>query len=348
MLTGNDALRIRIKLVAAVFILIFAGLWGRLYYVQIMRHKELYGKARRQYTAVRTTVSKRGEIFDINGNLLVGNIPCDDIIADPGITSKNLSKCRQLAKLLACYLKLDYNKVLKKLTHNTRIVSDENGVKTTAPLHYAMIARQVPLDTTQELKKIISPTNRGKKRNAGFSGIFFKESCKRYYPKGELLANILGFTNVEEDEVIPVIGIERSLNRKISSSKGKVRFERSRDGRILTYSEKQAEEAHDGWNVYLTIDEPIQAIVEEELEKLCEKWKPQAAYAVMADPYTGNILAVAQRPSFDPNDRSRMTPDAWRVRVSADTFEPGSAMKPIAISGAIDNGIVTPETIWSS
>ena len=83
MLTGNDHLRIRTKLIVAIFILIFLGLWGRLYHVQVVRHKELYQKAKRQYTTTKTTTTKRGEIFDVNANLLVGNIPCDDIIADP-------------------------------------------------------------------------------------------------------------------------------------------------------------------------------------------------------------------------------------------------------------------------
>ncbi|MBU8901392.1 MAG: hypothetical protein KOO69_01495, partial [Victivallales bacterium] len=98
MLTGNDHLRIRTKLVVAVFILIFISLLGRLYYVQVIRHKELYQKARKQYTATKTTISKRGEIFDVNANLLVGNIPCDDIIADPSIVAKNSSKCKQMTK----------------------------------------------------------------------------------------------------------------------------------------------------------------------------------------------------------------------------------------------------------
>ena len=342
MLTGNDHLRIRTKLVVTIFILIFLGLWVRLYYVQIIRHKELYQKARKQYTTTKTTTSKRGEIFDINGNLLVGNIPCDDIIADPSIISKDLNKCRQASKLLAHYLKLDYNTVYKKLSRGKRIVTNEKGEKVSRDIRYAVIARRVPLKTSTELKKIIFPKKKNK--NAGFKGIFFKETYKRYYPKGELLANILGFTNVDQGKVVPVLGVERFLDKKISSSKSKVRYERSRDGRLLAYGETEQKKAHDGWDVYLTISEPLQSILEEELESLCEKWRPRAAYAIMADPYTGNILAVAQRPTFNPNDRSKMNPDSWRNRISEDTFDPGSTMKPIAISGAIDAGIVQPYT----
>ena len=342
MLTGNDHLRIRTKLVVTIFILIFLGLWVRLYYVQIIRHKELYQKARKQYTTTKTTTSKRGEIFDISGNLLVGNIPCDDIIADPSIISKDLNKCRQASKLLAHYLKLDYNTVYKKLSRGKRIVTNEKGEKVSRDIRYAVIARRVPLKTSTELKKIIFPKKKNK--NAGFKGIFFKETYKRYYPKGELLANILGFTNVDHGKVVPVLGVERFLDKKISSSKSKVRYERSRDGRLLAYGETEQKKAHDGWDVYLTISEPLQSILEEELESLCAKWRPRAAYAIMADPYTGDILAVAQRPTFNPNDRSKMNPDSWRNRISEDTFDPGSTMKPIAISGAIDAGIVQPYT----
>ncbi len=340
MLTGNDHLRIRTKLVVAIFILIFLGLWGRLYYVQVVRHKELYKKARKQYTATKTTTTKRGEIFDVNANLLVGNIPCDDIIADPSIISKDLNKCRQASKLLAHYLKLDIDTVYKKLSNGSRIVTNEKGEKVSREIRYVVIARKVPLDISKELKKIIFPKNKNK--NAGFKGIFFKETYERYYPKGELLANILGFTNIDHGKVIPVLGVERFLDKKISSSKSKVKFERSRDGRLLAYGENEEMKARDGWDVYLTVSEPLQAILEEELEKLCAKWRPRAAYAIMADPSTGNILAVAQRPTFNPNERGKMDPDSWRNRISEDTFDPGSAMKPIAISGAIDAGVVNP------
>jgi cell division protein FtsI (penicillin-binding protein 3) len=336
MLTGNDHLRIRTKLIVLIFILIFIGLWGRLYYVQVMRHQELYNKARKQYTTTKTTISKRGEIFDTNDNLLVGNIPCDDIIADPSIVSGNSKKCSQVSKLLADRLNLDYDTIHAKLSRGIRIVTNEEGEKTPRKIRYAVIARKVPLKTSMDLKKII--------KNSGFKGIFFKETYKRYYPKDELLANILGFTNVDHGEVVPVFGVERFLDKKISSSKSKVRYERSRDGRLLAYGETKEKKTHDGWDVFLTVSEPLQSILEEELEKLCAKWRPRAAYAVMADPYTGNILAIAQRPTFNPNDRRKMDPSSWRNRTSEDTFEPGSTMKPIAIAGAIDAGIVKPYT----
>ena len=334
MLTGNDHLRIRTKLIVAIFILIFISLLGRLYYVQIIRHKELYQKARKQYTATKTTISKRGEIFDVSGNLLVGNIPCDDIIADPSIVAKNRSKCKQLSKLLAHYLKLDYEAVYNKLSRGSRIVTNKKGKRVSRKIQYAVIARKVPLKTSAGLKKIIFP----KRKKGGFKGIFFIETYQRYYPKGELLANVLGFTNVNHGKV----GVERFLDKKISSSKSKVRYERSRDGRLLAYGETKEKKAHDGWDVFLTVSEPLQAILEEELEKLCAKWRPRAAYAIMADPKTGNILAMAQRPTFNPNDRRKMDPASWRNRTSEDTFEPGSTMKPIAIAGAIDAGIVKP------
>ena len=341
MLTGNDGLRIRAKLISVFFVLFFIALFIRLYFVQVVRHPELYSKAKKQYTATKTTVTKRGEIFDVNGNLLVGNIPCDDIIADPYIISRNLTKCKNLCKLLAFYLKIDYKELYAKLSRGTMTYTDKNGFKKTKKRRYAVVARKVPLKISDKLKKIINPPER--KKNLGFRGIAFKETHKRYYPKDKLLANILGFTNVNQGKEVPVLGIERYVNKQISSSSSKIKFERARDGRPLVYGEKKQKKAHDGWDIFLTISEPLQAILEEELEKLCAKWKPRAAYAILADPYTGNILAVAQRPTFNPNDRSKMKPDAWRSRISADTFEPGSTMKPIAISGGIDLGIVTPE-----
>ncbi|MBU8902769.1 MAG: penicillin-binding protein 2, partial [Victivallales bacterium] len=246
--------------------------------------------------------------------------------------------CKQLSKLLAHYLKLDYETVYNKLSRGSRIVTNKQGKKVPRKIRYAVIARKVPLNTSAGLKKIIFP----KRKKGGFKGIFFKETYKRYYPKGELLANVLGFTNVDHGTVVPVLGVERFFDKKISSSKSKVRYERSRDGRLLAYGETEEKKAHDGWDVFLTVSEPLQAILEEELEKLCKKWRPRAAYAILADPKTGNILAMAQRPTFNPNERSKMDPASWRNRTSEDTFEPGSTMKPIAIAGAIDAGILKP------
>ncbi|MFA7232023.1 MAG: penicillin-binding protein 2 [Victivallaceae bacterium] len=333
MLTSNDAIKVRVKVVALISLLVFGFLAITLYNVQIARHEELYRKARHQYTTQTTTTGKRGEIFDIKGNMLVGNIPCEDIVVDPQIVG-DAASCQKIATMFAKYLKLDYKEVYERLMTKTRTVKSKDDSEEERKIRYAVIAKQVSLEDARKLKQIVK-VNR-------FKGIVFKETYMRYYPKNRLLANILGFTSLDHDRERAIIGVEKFFNKQIASSSSVKRYERSRDGKPLSYGFSEEEKARAGYNIYLTISEPIQSILEEELDKLMVKWRPRAAYAVLVDPKTGNILAIAQRPSFNPNERSNIHPDAWRIRITEDVFDPGSSMKPVAIGGALDYGVVTP------
>ncbi len=334
-MTQLSYIGIRMKAAWIVFLLVFAYLAWHLYTVQILRHEELYAKAKNRYTTVRTSQGHRGEIFDYSGNLLVGNVPCGNIFVDPTETGSD-AQCRKAAEFLARELSLDENEVYRNLTTRTITIRGKDGKTKTVAKRYAVIKSVIDFDEFERLKLKI--------RKAGIKGIYFRSSSKRSYPKNELLANILGFTNLDRDKIVAVIGLEKFYDRNMTSGKGKTKFERSRDGLPLAFGNISREEAHDGLNLYLTIREPLQAILEEELDKLMEVNKPSAAYAIMADPYTGDILAVAQRPTFNPNDRENMNPQAWRNRIAEDIFEPGSIMKPIAVAGALDLGVVSPET----
>jgi cell division protein FtsI/penicillin-binding protein 2 len=334
--TRNNAVAVRIRLVCVFFVCAFAAIAYHLYGLQVIKHDELYAKAKSQYTSTKTDVGKRGEIYDFDGNLLVGNIPCSDIIADPQIVGEE-KNCREMARFFAKNLEdIDASKLYKKLIKKTRHAV-RNGKEVELPNRYALIASKVEWAKSEKLKEAIQERK--------FKGIVFQETSKRYYPKNEMLANILGFTNIDRDKVIAVIGVEKFFNKLISPTKAKTKYERARDGMPLSYGDRKImNEVKDGLNVYLTIREPIQAVLEEELDNLVAKWKPRAAYAVLADPYTGNILAIAQRPTYNPNDRNSMNPEAWRNRITEDIFEPGSTMKPIAVAGALDYGVINPDT----
>jgi cell division protein FtsI/penicillin-binding protein 2 len=340
-----DTMLIRLRL---FFLLVFIGmgvLAYRMHELQIVRHDELYEKARLKYTENRTETGLRGKIFDYSGNLLVGNLPCKDIFADPQ-TLKTEEEARGIAEYFAKTLGVPEAKLFDRLVQRTRVVVREDGTQRTVPILYAPIAQYIDLEQAKRIEDDM--------RALGINGpgagirnkkVFFRESFKRFYPKNELLANILGFTNLDREKAIPVVGIEKSYHQNMSPSQAKIRYERARDGFPLTYgTREEEEEARNGYNLYLTVQEPIQAILEEELDKLMEKWTPKAAYAVMAEPFTGNILAIAQRPTFNPNDRESMNPEAWRNRIAEDILEPGSTMKSIAIAGALDYGVVTPTT----
>ncbi|HBC88232.1 MAG TPA: hypothetical protein DCZ94_14875 [Lentisphaeria bacterium] len=317
----------RIIIASAIFLFILIALILRIYHVQITRHEELFDKAKDTYTTTVKREGKRGEIFDINGNLLVGNKPCVDIAADPS-EIKDSSKCRELAEYFQKILGIDYDSIYRRLS----IKLSESG----KPIKYVIIKRSVDLEVAEKIRK--------EAKIKKYKCLVFENKTKRSYPKNKLLANILGFINVDGNKVVPEGGIEKVVNTNMTPTESVSVIERSRKGFRLQGEEDKMKAVQDGNNIYLTISEPVQMIVEDELEIIMKKFNPDAAYAVMVDPYTGNILAMAQRPSFDPNDRTNMDPKAWRNRITEDTFEPGSIMKSTIVAAALDMGIVTPDT----
>ncbi|MDD3886480.1 MAG: penicillin-binding protein 2, partial [Victivallaceae bacterium] len=343
-MTGScDSIRFRMRFLAALFLLPAPFLLGaRLYYLQVIDHQYYLQRAREVYTTRKTTSGKRGEIYDVNGNLLVGNVPCMNIVADPS-RLKNDAERRKLAFLLAHFLKGDRTEYFHAL-RPTRVRTDSdgkpllnaNGKPDIYESKYAMIARGVPLDAAEKIKAV-------EKRNR-LNVLSYQGGYARVYPKGSMLANVLGFTNVENDRDVPQLGLEKQLHDQMSGSEGAIIYERSRQGTPLSYGMHQVKECQDGKNIYLTVSEPIQAILEEGIDEAYARWKPKTIYAAIADPKTGAILAISQRPGFDPNDRSTFTPEAARSRIAEDAIEPGSIAKPFSIGKALDWGFVTPNT----
>ena len=315
----------------------FAYILYRFYTLQIKRHDELLVEAKKEYTSKKMIRGERGSIYDRKGNLLAGNQPCYTISADPN-NFKDDEQRQLAANFLAKTLDINEAYLLKKFRGVTKTFVNDEGITETKKILYTPIARGVNFEIGN---KIIN-WDRDKKIRA----LVFDAKSKRYYPKNSLLANVIGFTSYNKGEEIPVIGIEQALQEQISSKTGVFTYERSVDGKPLAYGNKKLDMAIDGIDVYLTVDEAIQSFVEEELQALCDKWKPKVAYAIMADPYSGEILAIAQRPSFNPNDRRGISDNQWTLRIATDIYDPGSTMKPLAISGAIDKRLVSPHTMF--
>ena len=331
----NDSMKNRIRWQAVLLILFFCYLAGRLYWVQIVKHDSLYEEARKKYVTSKVVKGSRGQVLDKHGNLLIGNMPCQDISITPcNIKSEDDSN---VAAIISRTLHLDYTEVSAKVANKTRQVKQKDGSYQNKPRMYALIARNVPLTTARQLKNILVKHQLAR-------DVHFHDTFIRYYPKGQLLSNVLGLTTMSHDKVQAVMGVEKIFNSRLKSGSGKTTYEQSRKGERLSNEPLQEKRSHDGYNLYLTIIEPLQSILEEELDKACIKWKPQAAYAIMADPATGNVLAMAQRPSFNPNERSSQDQSVYRIRVIGDMFEPGSIMKPLTVAGALDYSTVRPET----
>jgi cell division protein FtsI/penicillin-binding protein 2 len=324
----REIISTRVALVAVFITVLFLVIAARLYFIQVIRHQELYEKAKKNYTVTIKSEGHRGLIFDFNGELLAGNKPCADIIADPSYKLfSSDEKCVEIAKYFGDACGSDYETILSRL----RRKKTEAG----RDIRYALLAKNIPLELVEKIKEEI--------REKKWKGIDFNYKTKRYYPKNELLSNVLGFVNINAGETVPQGGIEKVRNERMKAVDGASEIERDRKGIPFEFGEHIINKTHDGNDIYLTVIEPIQMIVEDELEIIMKKFSPKAAYAVMVSPQNGNIMAIAQRPTFNPNDRNSMNdPEARRDKVISDAFEPGSVMKAVSIAGALDYGVVSP------
>jgi cell division protein FtsI/penicillin-binding protein 2 len=289
----------------------YAGLARHLYGLQVTRHATLLAEAQKCYTVRKRPCGQRGRVFDVSGQaMLAGNIICRDILAEPQRFPEGEQEdvIRTLSELLGVgrkTLRRRFNSGLVEVT----------------------VARGVDLDTVDALKRLNLP------------GIRWTDSFRRFYAKGQLLADMLGYVDYEGRGVY---GLEYLLDDLLAPVAGSTVYERDRRGQRLQRGRYEVErEARDGMDVYLTIEEPIQRIVEEELERMGKEFGVQSAYAVMIRPQTGAVLAIAQYPSFDPNDRRTMVSSAcWGMGTIQHMFEPGSVMKGLSIAGALDFGVV--------
>ncbi len=301
---------VRMAIMGLCFSLGFVALGTHVYRLQIIRHQELLTKAQAKYTTASSQAGMRGEIRDVNGNLLAANMAGYDILAEPRLFQS--WEPHEIARLLAAMLPVENNTLQRRFAQT-------NLVEVT-------VARNVNIELTRQVREL------------GLPGLRFVPSNQRYYPKKHLFANIVGFL---DDLGEGAEGIEREANHILQPTSGRLVYERDRRGARLHNHYVNESTPRDGAHIFLTIHEPIQSIVEEELMRMVERHRPHAAYAIMANPRTGAIMAMVQYPNFDPNQRRGITPEQWRNRIVGDGFEPGSIMKAVALAGALDYQTVT-------
>jgi len=195
---------------------------------------------------------------------------------------------------------------------------------------------EVPLQRNVPLDKARAAVDELKARK--IAGVRAVDSSRRTYPRGSMFANMLGFLDAEGRGVS---GIEGLMDKLLKPQQGKVTFTRDRLGRPVDMGEIIVKEPQNGADIFLTIEEPLQLIAEEELATLVAEKHPVRAYALMMNPSTGAIMALAQYPSFNPNERATLTdPSRTANHILVQAYDPGSVMKPLSISGALDNGVV--------
>ncbi len=310
----HDVYLLRILCIYILIFTVFTALSYHIYTIQITKHNNYYRKAKSLYTSKKTRIGSRGSVYDYHGNPLIGNLACKDILADLTLISPDKNIRNVIIRKLGIILDID-TQILQR-----RFASDAREV---------VIKNKVDMDLAERVSKL------------KIRGIRLVDNQKRYYPKGQLAANILGITTSKNEGIY---GLELVLNDELKPHQLTQVYERDRKGRMVHYNPVKSAKIVDGNDVYLTIDEPIQHIMESELENMVIEFEPRYAYSIMINPKTGAILALAQFPSFDPNDRSDIDIENCTNHFITDIYDPGSTMKCLAVAGAIDYGIVNLNT----
>jgi cell division protein FtsI (penicillin-binding protein 3) len=302
--------RRRISIVAGFGIAWMLLIGGRFYHLQVFRYDHYANKAGRQQQRVITLDPPRGTIYDAQGRELAVSIQVDSLYAVPTEIDDPAAVARDLAQLVPG---LDGAKLARQLGSGREFV---------------WLARK------------LDPPVADKVRALGLKGLYFLPETKRYYPMGELAAQVLGYVGTDNHGLA---GLELVYDREITGKPGKRTVLRdARQGTVAAPYLASAE-PEPGHDLYLTLDATIQHIAERELAQAIEERHAKRGSAIFVDPATGGVLAMASYPSFDPNDFGSYPAESWRNRAIADVYEPGSTFKMITAAAALETGVVREE-----
>jgi cell division protein FtsI/penicillin-binding protein 2 len=292
---------------AIIFSFILVSL--RLADLMIIDHKRLTAKAQQQHIKVEDIQVRRGTIFDRKGRELALNLELESLYCDPEALTADKEDIKKLASLV----NKEPRRILAKIPDEGRFVW---------------------------IKRKLAPEIADKVRDLDIEGLGFVTEAKRVYPKGELASHIIGFVGIDNQALE---GVELKFDKYLTAKGGKVLLERDASGKTLSSGVNMEAK---GNNIVLTIDEVLQRLVEKELDKAMEQWKAAAASAIMMDPYTGEILALANRPAYDLNRSGNVPGFEKRNRAITDCYEPGSIFKIVIGTGSLEEKLVTPNSLF--
>ena len=300
----------RSKLLLFMLFVGFVALGGRAFYLMggvSTEFLQRQGEAR--YARTLEVPATRGRVTDRNGIVLASSVPARAIWAIPEDVDADGAQLAELARLLQIGLP-----ELKR-----RLANDDRS--------FVYLHRQVDVEIAERIAAL------------KIAGVHSSREFKRHYPEGPTSAHVVGFTNVEDRGQE---GIELAYERQLAGRAGSRRVIKDRLGRVI--EDDWLREPVDGRDIALSIDNRVQYIAFSALKAAVEKHQARAGAVVIIDVRSGELLALANWPSYDPNARSRLSGDAIRNRVITDTFEPGSTMKPFSIAAALEAGKVRPDT----
>jgi cell division protein FtsI (penicillin-binding protein 3) len=299
----------RRRLLLVLVLLGFVALLGRSLYLQSFHKRFLQEKGDARYNRTLVLPSQRGKITDRYGELLAISSPVESVWANPSDVKIDASQTKKIAGLLG--LKIDV--VSKKLAKSER--------------EFVYLKRRISPELAAEVMKL------------GVPGVYLQREYKRYYPAGEVTAHLVGFTGIDDQGQE---GFELTMNKTLSGKSGSRKVIKDRAGHIIEDLEA-VKVPQDGHDVVLSIDRRIQYLAHRELAKAVDKYKAKAGAAIVLDAKTGEVLAMANVPTYNPNNPVNIQGKS-RNRAITDVFEPGSTMKTVTAAAALESGKYQPDT----
>ncbi len=314
-------IRRRSQFIGAIVLLLFFAVVYRLYTLQVVEASWYQERSSKVYHQEENLRAKRGTIFDRNHHVLAQEVEAYTVVAilDPE-QQNHVKDPQKTAEQLAPHLNMTEEELYELLTKK-----DVNQVE----------LRPGGWKVDREVKEAIEALQ--------LEGITFIETNKRHYPHGAFASYVLGF--VDRDGVAKM-GLELELNDYLTGKEGTYRYSQDRRGNRLLNSDTVLEPPQHGFDVYLTIDHRIQRYLEEAMDEVYREYQPEKMVAIVSNPHTGEILAMASRPNFDPNQYSAIT-NYYNDAVSY-AFEPGSTFKIVTFSAAIEEGVYRDQQTFQS
>ena len=301
----------RSRVVLCMLFLAFLALLVRAIYLQAFSTTFLQSQGEQRYAVNLDMPATRGKITDRNGDVLASSIPAWSVGVEPEDLEATPAQIAELARLL----ELPLGEVQRKVSDKVR--------------RFVYLKRQVGPQAFAAINKMDLP------------GIRLRKEFHREYPQGEIMAHVVGYTNVDD---AGQEGIELAWQKSLAGQDGSRRVLRNRLGQPIE-DVASIRVPHDGTDLTLSVDSRLQYLAFTELKKAVDQHRAKAGAIVVLDVRTGEVLALANLPTYDPNDRHKLTGEMLRNRVLTDTYEPGSTLKPFTVALAMEHGVVRPDTI---
>ncbi|HET7161039.1 MAG TPA: penicillin-binding protein 2 [Burkholderiales bacterium] len=301
----------RSRLLLLILLLWFVALTARAIFLQGLHNDFLQAKGESRYSRVLSLSSTRGMIVDRNNEPLAISTPVESVAASPSDLDASSAQLGKLARLL----EMDVAEVTRRLAEGKR--------------DFVYLKRQLPPERASKIVEL------------GIPGVFLQREYRRYYPAGDMMAHLIGFTDVDDKGQE---ALELAFDAELTGKPGTRRVIKDRRGHIIEDVDS-IRVPQNGATLTLSIDARIQHLAFRELKNAVLAHRAKAGGIVVLDAQTGEVLAMANLPSYNPNNRSRADPKRTRNRAVTDLFEPGSTLKPFTVAAAMESGIVKPETV---